>query len=259
MGPVSAVPEPSARPTLIAVAHGTRKAPGLAEIRRLIEVVRSLRPDLRVELAWLEQADPLLPAVLAAVTGPAVVVPALLSTGYHVKTDITRAVAGRPRTVVAAQLGPDDRLTDLVHDRLVAARAATGRAAAGRAAAGSDRASHRPGILLLASGSSDPEAAEQAETVGRGLAERAGVAVLVRYLNDPNWRAGVPDGVEVANYLLAPGFFDDRLQERARELSAPAAAQPLGADPAVARVLLDRYEALASSVPASTGPSSRTP
>src|SRR4051794_29470860 len=108
----------SVPPALIAVAHGTRDQAGIHDIQRLVELVRQARPDVRVRLGWLELAEPLLPEALAECSGPAVVVPLLLSTGYHVKTDIAAAVAGRPGTAVAGQLGPDPRIAAAVLDRL---------------------------------------------------------------------------------------------------------------------------------------------
>ena len=47
-------------------------------------------------------------ASLAAEGRPAVVVPLLLSGGYHVHVDIAGAVAAHPRAVSARPLGPDD-------------------------------------------------------------------------------------------------------------------------------------------------------
>ena len=106
--------------TLLAVAHGTADSNGVAEVRRLSNLVRTRRTDVPLELAWLERATPSLPEVLADLEGPVVVVPLLLSTGYHVKVDIQKAVADRPQTAVAEQLGPDDRITRVVLDRLLA-------------------------------------------------------------------------------------------------------------------------------------------
>jgi len=48
--------------------------------------------------------------------------------------------------------------------------------------------------------------------------------------------------VLVATYLLAPGFFADRIRESALAAGAAAVGSPLGASPEVAEVLLDRYE-----------------
>ncbi len=214
-------------PPLVAVAHGTRDPAGIAEIGRLVDLVRQARPEWAVRLCWLELAEPLLREALAGCPGPAVVVPLLLSTGYHVKTDIAAAVAGRPQTAVAAQLGPDPRITAAVLDRL--------REAGGPAAAG---------IALVGSGSSDPDAAENLAVAASQLAEQAGCPAYPRLLTDPHWPDGLPPGVAVASYLLAPGFFAGRLADLARtELGADRVAGPIGAHPNLVEVIWDRYDA----------------
>lgn len=216
--------------TLLAVAHGTADPNGLAEIRRLVMRVRTRRPDVPVELAWLERAEPSLPMALAALTGRVVVVPLLLSTGYHVKVDITSAVAERPETVVARQLGPDDRITRVVLQRLLVDR---------------DEAVD---VVLFGAGSSDPESFQQLSAVGlqlqQWLGDRQGepIRVLPRMLTDRAWEQGVPDEVDVASYLLAPGHFDDQLRRHGIALGAQAVAAPIGAHPAVAAVVWDRFD-----------------
>lgn len=215
--------------SLLAVAHGTADPSGLAEIRRLIIRVQSRRPDVPVRLAWLERAEPSLEDMLAELTGPVVVVPLLLCTGYHVKVDIQRAVAGRPRTLVAEQLGPDDRITRAVLQRL-AAGGVPG-----------------PQVVLFGAGSSDPDAHEQLVEVGVRLQQllRAGderTRVFTRTLIDEEWEVGLPVEASVANYLLAPGHFNDRLQQRARSLDSGVVADPIGAHPAVAEVVWDRFD-----------------
>jgi sirohydrochlorin ferrochelatase len=214
-----------AAPILLAVAHGTRDPAGIGEIRRLVELVRRARPELAVRLCWLELAEPLLPEALSGCTGPVVVVPLLLSTGYHVKTDIAAAVAGRPQTAMAAQLGPDPRIAAAVLDRLHEVGGPPG-----------------AGVALVGSGSSDPEAAENLAVAAGQLEQQAGCPVYPRFLTDPRWRAGLPPGVAVASYLLAPGFFAGRLAELARtELGSDRVAAPIGAHPAVVEVIADRY------------------
>ena len=104
-------------PTLIAVAHGTQDPNGLAEIRRLINIVRTKRPELAIEMCWLDGAAPTLAAQLPTVDGPAVVVPILLSTGYHVKADIPAIVGDRPATAISPPLGPDPRISRVVYLR----------------------------------------------------------------------------------------------------------------------------------------------
>ena len=208
-------------PTLLVVAHGTRDPNGVAENGRLVALVRELLPGVSVELCWLERAEPLFADVLATTDGPVVVVPLLLSTGYHVKVDIGQIVADRPNTVVTRQLGPDTRITAAVAERLPA---------------GADD------VVLVASGSSDPEAAENLAEVARQLSELLGCPVLPRVLSQQGWTADVPRGSRVANYLLAPGYFNDELHRlAASEFDSAGVADPIGAHPAVAAVVLDRY------------------
>ena len=219
-------------PALVAVAHGTRDPAGTAEIERLAELVRATRPEVEVRLCWLELAPPLLRDVLAGLAGPAVVAPLLLSTGYHVKTDITAVVGDRPATAVAAQLGPDPRITGVVLQRM--------REAGGVPAAGT---------VLFASGSSDPEAAENLAAAAAELEQQAGCRVYPRFLTDERWPDGLPPGVGVASYLLARGYFSDRLRALARTtLGLDRVAEPIGAHPAVAEVVWDRYDSAAQTL-----------
>jgi len=191
-----------------------------------------------VELGWLERVRPAAAEVLRGLAGPVVVVPVLLSTGYHVKVDIAALVGDRPRTVVARQLGPDRRITAIVADRLRPGR-------------------HRGAdVVLFGAGSSDPEALAHLAEVATDLqallrADEPGTSPVVhpRFLTDvEGWRRGIPDGADLANYLLAPGHFNDRLPDRAARLGSRWWAPPLGAHPALAAVIWDRYdEALAAA------------
>jgi sirohydrochlorin ferrochelatase len=223
--------------TLLAVAHGTADPAGLAEIERLIELVRAGRPATRIELGWLERADPSADALLARLAGPVVVVPVLLSTGYHVKVDLRRVVGDRPATAVAGQLGPDPRLVEVVRQRLLGGRTL-----------GAD-------VVLFGAGSSDPEAFQQLAQVAADLqqalrlAERSdGPTVRPRFLTDDDWRAGLGTGADVASYLLAPGAFQDRLRGCAEQLAAGFTAPPIGAHPLVAELIWHRYDQAAAAV-----------
>jgi len=225
--------------TLLAVAHGTADPAGLAEIERLVELVRAGRPATPVELGWLERAAPPAGTVLERLTGPVVVVPVLLSTGYHVKVDIRRLVGDRPDTAVAGQLGPDPRLVEVVRQRLLAGRTP-----------GAD-------VVLFGAGSSDPEAFQQLTEVAAELqrllrlAERpAELTVQPRFLTDADgWRAGLRAGSDVASYLLAPGAFHDRLRGYAEQLAAGFTAPPIGAHPLVAELIWQRYDQAAAGSP----------
>lgn len=233
--------ESPAAPTLLAVAHGTEDPNGLAEVRRLINIVRTKRPGLRIELCWLDRAEPSFPEQLAAVQGPLVVVPVLLSTGYHVKVDIAEAVAGRPQTAVAQQLGPDPRISQVVFDRLMAGR----------------EEHHEPtDVVLFSAGSSDPEAFEQLKVVAAYVqaqlhkVEHDPVQVWPAFLSrEEDWAGPLPDESDVATYLLAPGRFNDMLRDHCAPIvGARYTAAPIGAHPQVAAVICDRYDEAAQTL-----------
>lgn len=109
---LSLVPPPAPRrpaaPALVVVAHGSRDPRALSTVSALLDRVRALRPDVPVHLGHIELNAPLLPDTLAALGDTeAVLVPLLLSRGYHVKQDIPEmAAASRARTHLAAPLGP---------------------------------------------------------------------------------------------------------------------------------------------------------
>ena len=152
--------------------------------------------------------------------------------------DIAAAVSRRPDVLVTRALGPDDRLVDLLVDRLVRVGAERGGA-----------------VVLAPAGSSDPRAtADSAETAAR-LARRWGGPVTVGYAAGPvptvadavaAARAGT-DGapVAVALYLLAPGSF----QRRVETAGGDVVTGPLAPDPRASR----------SSWPATATPSGRRP
>jgi sirohydrochlorin ferrochelatase len=235
----------SENPILLAVAHGTQNPDGLATVQRLMNVVRTKRPGLPIELCWLEAAEPSLAALLPSLEGPVVIVPLLLSTGYHVQVDIPAAIGDRPQTVVGRPLGPDLRIAQALLDRLRHVMSHGQPTSVADAAA---MAEDGHDIVLLASGSSDPAAAEDIAEIGRELERLTNGRVLTRVLSDEQWYLGVPDGSYVANYLLAPGYFNDRVQLEAREIWSSGVAAPLGAHPLVADVILDRYDVAAAGL-----------
>ncbi|MEU3788769.1 sirohydrochlorin chelatase [Streptomyces fructofermentans] len=227
-------------PALVLVGHGSRDPRALSTVRALADRIRGLRPGLPVHLGHIELNAPLLPDTLAALgTAEAVLVPLLLSRGFHVKQDIPLAAAASPaRTRVAAPLGPHPLLVETLHERLVEAGWRTPRGAAERRASG---------VVLAAAGSRDPEAAVDTRRTAVLLAERLGVPVVPAYASAAAptvghaVRALASRGrhrTAVASYFTAPGRF-------ATECAAAApwiAAAPLGAHPAVARLVLHRYD-----------------
>ncbi|GAA3497954.1 CbiX/SirB N-terminal domain-containing protein [Streptomyces prasinosporus] len=232
-----------APPALVAVAHGSRDPRALSTVRALLDRVRALRPGLPVHLGHIELNAPLLPDTLAELdargTGAAVLVPLLLSRGHHVKRDIPEtAAAARPHTRVAAPLGPHPLLVDVLHARLTEA------GWPGRMDGETRRTS---AVVLAAAGSRDPESRADTGRTARLLAERLGVPVVPAYASAA--APTVPDALRalaargrhrtaVASCFTAPGRFATECSEAAPWI----ASAPLGSHPAMARLLLHRYD-----------------
>ncbi len=225
-----------ARPVLIGCSHGTSDPAGRRTIRALLDAIAAARPELDVREAFVDVQQPEVAAVVAeaqtdAPAGPpVVVVPLLLSGGYHVHVDIAAAVAGG-RALAAAPLGPDPRLAALLDERLTEAGARVDDA-----------------VVLAAAGSSDRRAADDVEHVARELQSQRRGPVTVGYGAgcDPSVpqavaaaRRGGAQRVVVAAYLLAPGFFHDRLQAAGADL----VTAPLAPHPTLVAMALDRYAA----------------
>lgn len=252
-------------PTLVAVAHGSREVAARAAHLALVERVRLLAAGVPVRAAFLEHAAPLLDDVVAelarravvgeavvgravaelagraivseavvgrAVVGRAVVVPVLLSAGYHAGRDIA-ARAGS--AVIAPPLGPAGALTTALADRL----AETGAPA------------DAP-VVLAAAGSSDARGAADVARQAALLRARRGTPVVPAYaaagrptvgeaVAELTARTGRP--VAVATYLLAPGRFADRVAD----VPAPWVSRPLGDHLAVAGLVLARYREACSA------------
>lgn len=77
---------------LILFAHGARAASWAAPFERLRELTRARRPDVRVELAFLELMTPRLPEIVAQLAAEGIsavsVVPVFLGQGGHVLRDL---------------------------------------------------------------------------------------------------------------------------------------------------------------------------
>ncbi|HEX7162382.1 MAG TPA: sirohydrochlorin chelatase [Trebonia sp.] len=254
---------PDRLPPLVAVAHGSRDPRAAATVTELLSAVRAraARRGMRgldVRAAFLDHCAPSLPQVLASLPAagdPAVVVPLLLTAAYHSKTDIPAqlaAAAAHPGldVVAAGTLGPHALLLAALERRLREAGVAVD----------DPRARAATGVVLAAAGSSDPAAnATITDLAARWARERGWRAVLPAYASAAGPRpadavralrdAGA-DRVAVATYLLAPGYFADKIRDGALgPLAGGAAAVSgvLGAAPEVADVVLDRYLAAASN------------
>ncbi|CAM5496510.1 Sirohydrochlorin chelatase OS=Streptomyces alboniger OX=132473 GN=CP975_11070 PE=4 SV=1 [Streptomyces alboniger] len=237
-------PAPRPAPTLVLVAHGSRDPRALATVTALAERVRERRPGLAVRLGHIELNEPLLTDTLAAhAAGEAVLVPLLLGRGQHVKRDIPEAAAGAPHldTRVAAPLGPHPLLAEALHTRLIQA---------GWPPRPLGTAARRHAVVLAAAGSRDPDSGADTEAAAALLARRLGVPVVPAYAAPTAACARtVPEALEalaaqgrtrtaVAAYFTAPGRFATQSAAAAPWI----AAAPLGAHPALAGLVLHRYD-----------------
>jgi sirohydrochlorin ferrochelatase len=218
---------------MIAVAHGTRSPAGRRVMGQLRVAIQAQRPGLDVVAAYVDVHKPALPDVVSRLRGAGrsmVVLPLLLSTGFHVRVDIGAAVDLAPGLARAARpLGPDDALIDVLVQRL-------------------DDAGAGPAdvLVLAAAGSSDPAAAAQVEDTAARLSARRGVPVVTGYLASA--QPAVADAVRqarangrpvsIATYLLAPGHFSAKLQAA----GADRVAEPLGPHDEIAALALRRYD-----------------
>ncbi|MFG2583205.1 sirohydrochlorin chelatase [Streptomyces malaysiensis] len=235
-------------PTLLIIAHGSRDPRHAATVDALRARVRSMRPELRVEAAFLEFNAPRVPQVLARLAAAdateVIALPLLLTRAFHAKTDIPavlrEATARHPRLSVrqAAVLGPSPLLLDALERRLHEAGLRP-----------ADRSS--TGVVLASAGSTDPEAIAVIAEIAREWRHTGWCAVRPAFASaslprtEDAVRALRADGVPrvaVAPYVIAPGRLPDRIAHGARAAGADLLASVLGPAPELARLLLRRYD-----------------
>ena len=216
--------------TTLLVAHGTRNPHGVRMIGDLGAAMASVL-DETVRVAFVDVLGPAPDEVLRTLHDePTVLVPALLSSGYHVRADVPRYVAasGHPAVTVTAALGPSSALTRAMLDRLL-------------------EAGWRPGdhVVLAAAGTSDQHAQGDIAITAAMLSALVGSRVSIAFAA-PRPGSGYPSvpkavtrarragasRVAVASYLLADGLFQGRLHEA----GADVVGAPLGSHPAVVRL-----------------------
>lgn len=221
---------PPARRRLVTVAHGTRKSGG-NEVAREITVAAGRALGVEAVCSYVELSEPLFEDVVAAGDEPTVVVPLLLSTGFHLRQDLPRmaAAAGGP-LVLGRPLGPHQLVAQAQLEQLATAGAGPGD---GR-------------LVLVAAGSSDPLATRDltraAELLGRLWGSPVEVATLSALGRRP--AEVVRRGDVVSPYLLSPGFFADRARSESLAAGACVVADVIGAHPLVVELVAQRAGAL---------------
>ncbi|WP_181766027.1 sirohydrochlorin chelatase [Streptomyces albidus (ex Kaewkla and Franco 2022)] len=241
------------RPALVVIAHGSRDPRHAATVAALRARLRSLRPWLRVEVAYLEFNAPSVPRLLERLHGEGVrdvvAQPLLLSRAFHAKSDIPSVLhevtsrLPRLRVHQAEVLGPDPLLVGALERRL-------------REAGVREGEQRSTGVVLASAGSSDPEAIAVIAETAREWRRTAGwCAVRPAFASAslPRTADAVrglrADGIErvaVAPYVIAPGHLPDRIMTGAREAGADVLAPVLGASGELAELLALRYDEAAA-------------
>lgn len=212
---------------LVVVAHGTRQLLGNA-VASIIAKRAGRVLGMESKAAYVELCEPLLTDVLADAQ-PSVVVPLLLSTGYHIKVDLPQAAEGLP-VAMGRALGPDPLLASAQVARLVAVGAVPGQP-----------------VVLVAAGSNDPSARADIATAGLMLEKAWGGPVRVATVSGsgaPPIDQVVRPGDAVSPYLLAPGFFSDLVRTRSEAAGAEIVADVIGPHPDVIELVVRRAAAL---------------
>ncbi|HEY0890990.1 MAG TPA: sirohydrochlorin chelatase [Nocardioides sp.] len=236
-----------AAPALIALAHGSRDPRSAATITALVGEARAMRPDLRIEQAFLELSKPSLQTVVDRLVRAGhdeiVVVPLLLTEAYHAKVDVPSAIAAaaakHPGVQIRATdvLGLEPRFLEVLDVRM-------------RDALRQARVRELDALVLAAAGSSDPLANQSVARLARTWGAHHKLPVVAAYASATPpatgeavraFRAEGRRHIAVASLFLAPGWLPDRAAELALEAGAVAVSEPLGAHPELARTILARY------------------
>jgi sirohydrochlorin ferrochelatase len=234
-------------PALVALAHGSRDPRSAATIKALVDEVRAMRPDLRIEPAFLELSKPsfdtTVDKLVRAGYDEIVVVPLLLTEAYHAKVDVPEAIA----TATARHEGLRIRATKVLGLETVFLEVLDRRL---RAALRSARVRELDALVLAAAGSSDALANQAVARLARLWGTKHRLPVVAAYASAAppatgeavrQFRAEGRRHIAVGSLFLAPGTLPDRAAELALEAGAVAVSEPLGADPEVARTILARY------------------
>lgn len=247
---------PRLTPPLVAVAHGSRDPRSSATIRALLNVTRGQAPELDIRESFLDLSEPLLTDALRGLYAEGhrevVVVPLLLGVAYHARVDLPALVA----EVTADCPGLDVRVSDVLGIDPVLETVALDRLAE----AGANLDDPGLGVLLAGVGSSNVAANDAVAGITTRWHLRRGLRATPAFASaaQPDVPAAIArlralgaQRLAVAGWFLAPGLLPDRIARLAREADPSVIiAGPLGPDPRVARLVLERYDVATASVAA---------
>ena len=234
---------------LLLVAHGSKNAAGVTEARALGTAVAAARPDLAVATCFLELADPpagrVLDELVARGCHHITVQPLMLLAAGHGKNDVPAiALDGRARHphvdfTFGAPLGVVPELLAVGHARLKEADA-----------------DGLP-LLMIARGTSDPDANAEVARAARLLAEWSGAPDLELGFTGVTWPS-VPDALDrmarlghervaVFFWFLATGKLINRARDHITAFVDTSGIEVIdagyfGPDPALVPVISQRHQ-----------------
>ncbi|HKA83439.1 MAG TPA: sirohydrochlorin chelatase [Acidimicrobiales bacterium] len=233
---------------LLLVAHGSQCPAGVAEARALGDAVAGAHHDLAVELGFLELADPPAAAMLDRLVGRGstrvTVQPLMLLAAGHGKSDVPAIVLeGRDRHPgidlrLGAPLGVVPELLAVAHANL------------------EDAAADGLPLLVVARGTSDPDANAEACRAARLLAEWSRAPAVDIGFTGVTWPS-VPDALQRAAQLghdrigvffwfLATGKLVERARDQMTDFRARSGIEVVdagyfGPDPDLVPVIAQRH------------------
>ncbi|MCI2958128.1 cobalamin biosynthesis protein CbiX [Agromyces atrinae] len=229
----------SAPLALLAVTHGAPSAENRAAVVSLVDAITARNPaaDVSIDFIDAQHTDVASALTQATRTRGAVIVPLVLSAGYHVRAGLALGLDRLEGEGVelAAALGPDPRIVDVLAARLEAIGLQSSDA-----------------LILAAAGSNDPRAVRECFETGRRLAARLGRPVTVGFIAAAIPR--LPDAIEmvrevhpgsrvvIGTYLLAPGnFYDSVLAAGGDVVAEPLIVPGSRVEDGLVELVLDRY------------------
>jgi sirohydrochlorin ferrochelatase len=234
-------------PALVALAHGSRDPRSAATIKALVGEVRAMRPDLRIEPAFLDLSKPsfqtTVDKLVRAGYDEIVVVPLLLTEAFHAKVDVPEAIAAATarhenlKIRGTRVLGLEPVFLEVLDRQL-------------RTALKEARVRELDALVLAAAGSSDALANQAVARLARLWGAKHKLPTVAAFASAAppatgeavrQFRAEGRRHIAVGSLFLAPGRLPDRAAELALEAGAVAVSEPLGAHPEVARTILARY------------------
>ncbi|WP_284704235.1 sirohydrochlorin chelatase [Nocardioides bruguierae] len=239
-----------AAPALVALASGFDDPRATSTVSAIVEEVRAVRPDLRVESAYVDaplkrrgSVASVCDALAKAGHDEIVLVPLLLTESPEAAATVAGAVSTMQerhdslRVQATPALGLEACFLQVLDSRL-------------REALRTARVRELDALVLAAVGSTDAISNQAVARLARVWGAHHKLPVTTAYAQAAPPAAGEAvrafraEGrrhIAVASFFLTPGPLADRAAELALEAGAAAVAEPLGAHPEVARTVLARY------------------